>query len=182
MMNDTDIKQIITDDEPLLLDTASQVQATYDYYSVSSGDIDERWKMFVQKHQISKSHFIYRKYWIAACLLGIFGIVLASILPVLKHATAIENQPKQEQIRATKSKSTVETADSFIFDNTSLQVILNEIADYYGAKVQFIHPEKKIIRLYFQCDKCLSLKEVTDLLNHFNDVQVTLSNNVLLVE
>ena len=68
------------------------------------------------------------------------------------------------------------------FDNVSLETMLGEMAQYYGVKVVFLNKEAKQLRFYYEWNSENSLQSVVDVLNHSQQMSLSLDNDQLVVE
>lgn len=69
-----------------------------------------------------------------------------------------------------------------IFREESLTQMLDTIAAYYHTQVQFLRPDTGKLRLYFKWNKNMELPEVVETLNNFEQITITLHDNILTVE
>ena len=69
-----------------------------------------------------------------------------------------------------------------IFDNVSLEKMLDEMAQYYGVKVVFLNQEAKYLRFYYELNSANSLQDVVDELNYSQQMNLSLNNDLLVVE
>lgn len=73
-------------------------------------------------------------------------------------------------------------AETVVFDEATLETILAEIASYYGCKVVFNNEKSKSLRLYFRWDKASALEDVTERLNNFQHIRITVDNRTIKVD
>ena len=75
-----------------------------------------------------------------------------------------------------------DSADRYVmYDNVSLDRILDEMGSFYHVKVEFIDPATRDIRLFFRWDRQQKVDEVLGMLNHFQQIQIRREKDKLLV-
>lgn len=87
-----------------------------------------------------------------------------------------------EQDTATIEPATAGKYEPVLFENTSLEEILNTMKGRYEVEVIFKSPEAKSLRLYFNWNPELPVTEIVELLNNFQQFSIRLSDNTLIVE
>lgn len=171
-------------------------------------DVNAEWERFAIEHSIPQRRNWKR---IAASTIGIIfisGLAFAAtvqlgILPFFNSKEEVEIHPKTPHITATNSikkaqaeRKTVSDSlnrvllhktDSIppqpiVFEDTSLKTIVDAIAAYYHVDVKVLNPVSTHIRLYFKWDRQCSLQQNIELLNAFDRVKVSYSDNTLTIE
>ena len=98
-----------------------------------------------------------------------------------KPETIVEkSQPATSN--ATEEEPKVIAPEIKIFDNEPLETILSDIAAYYDCKVIFNKDSAKTLRLYFRWDNALTLSEVVESLNNFEQISLTVEDNTIKVD
>ena len=165
---------------------------TDDAYTKSHDvDVDKALQEFETKHS---HHFSLSK--IAAILIGILlvsGITYAAI--VFNRNSSDKQSVRKAQMgrvitdKATKSIDT-ETTDidttttqkEQLFDNVELQTILDDISTYYKLKVIYHSDKSRHLRLHFYWDKTKDAETIVESLNHFENVNMTLTDSKIDVK
>lgn len=171
-------------------------------------DVNAEWEHFAIEHSIPQRRNWKR---IAASTIGIIfisGLAFAAtvqlgILPFFGSKKEVERHPKTPHITATDSikKAQAErkaVSDSLnrvllhktdsippqpiVFEDTSLKTIVDAMAAYYHVDVKVLNPVSTHIRLYFKWDRQCSLQQNIELLNAFDRVKVSYSDNTLTIE
>ena len=171
-------------------------------------DVNTEWERFAIEHSIPQRRNWKR---IAASTIGIIfisGLALAAtvqlgILPFFNSKEEVEIHPKTPHITATDSikKAQAErqvVSDSLnrvllhktdsippqpiVFEDTSLKTIVDAMAAYYHVDVKVLNPVSTHIRLYFKWDRQCSLQQNIELLNAFDRVKISYSDNTLTIE
>ena len=171
-------------------------------------DVNAEWERFAIEHSIPQKRNWKR---IAASTIGIIfisGLAFAAtvqlgILPFFGSKEEVETHPKTPHITATNSikKAQAErkaVSDSLnrvllhktdsippqpiVFEDTSLKTIVDTMAAYYHVDVKVLNPVSTHIRLYFKWDRQCSLQQNIELLNAFDRVKVSYSDNTLTIE
>ena len=171
-------------------------------------DVNAEWEHFAIEHSIPQRRNWKR---IAASTIGIIfisGLAFAAtvqlgILPFFGSKKEVERHPKTPHITATNSikKAQAErkaVSDSLnrvllhktdsippqpiVFEDTSLKTIVDAMAAYYHVDVKVLNPVSTYIRLYFKWDRQCNLQQNIELLNAFDRVKVSYSDNTLTIE
>ena len=171
-------------------------------------DVNAEWEHFAIEHSIPQRRNWKR---IAASTIGIIfisGLAFAAtvqlgILPFFGSKKEVERHPKTPHITATNSikKAQAErkaVSDSLnrvllhktdsippqpiVFEDTSLKTIVDAMAAYHHVDVKVLNPVSTHIRLYFKWDRQCSLQQNIELLNAFNRVKISYSDNTLTIE
>jgi hypothetical protein len=145
-------------------------------------------------HDFRKAHhdrFSWHK--IAAIFIGILllsGIAYAAIiLQTRSRESATKSKVVTEKVdiskvaqsRDTLKKDTVAMKGKS-FDDVELCTILNDISAYYGLKVEYGSEKSKHLRLHFNWDMTQDADKVVESLNHFENVNIILSERKINVE
>lgn len=185
--------------ERLLNDTESQelMKATAqlkramnnDEFTMSEEDVENDWYDFASAHFAEQKT---ERSWlkIAATIIGVLfmtGVVFAAI-HVIRNNTSIQKTEQKELpvVQQTVSTDTVNTttiveSEPVIFDNISLDIITKEIAAYYKTEMDLQNEQAKQLRFYFVWKQDDSLQEVVEKLNMFEQVDITIENDKLIV-
>lgn len=157
-------------------------------------DVEAAWQSF------SKAHPSRRSAWrkaAAAVVGGVFlsGIALAAAfrLGFLHPATTPPTSPSTpihtpatgtDTLRRDTPATPKDSLDltPVTFDNAQLDTILTQMGRHYHVKVVFNDARSRHLRLYFRWDKRLNLQQQVDLLNAFDHLHLTFSDNILTVE
>ena len=171
-------------------------------------DVNVEWERFAIEHSIPQRRNWKR---IAASTIGVIfisGLAFAAtvqlgILPFFGSKEEVETHPKTPHITATNSikKAQAErkaVSDSLnrvllhktdsippqpiVFEDTSLKTIVDAMAAYYHVDVKVLNPVSTHIRLYFKWDRQCNLQQNIELLNAFDRVKVSYSDNTLTIE
>lgn len=68
------------------------------------------------------------------------------------------------------------------FKDESFESLINVICEYYGANSTFVNPSVKDLHLYYKWDQSLPLIEVVEELNNFEQINISLNDNMLTIE
>lgn len=158
----------------------------------SQPDIEEEWTRW-QQHNARSSHS--RKWpMMAASFVGLLivsGIAFAAIhltrradapAPAARQAeptvTLRPDTTMKDSIPTTGKKPAVHKT----FENSTLERIIGEVAEYYGVKPVFHHERAQELRLYYEWDSRKGLQSVVRDLNQFENITVTLEDGRLIVD
>ena len=151
-------------------------------------DVDAAWKRFEQTHYQRR----HSNVWMRAAagfigLLFVSGISFAAISAVKHHneRKQTEQQTTQETVITTNAatiESEVSEEQPVVFTNTKLEQILSEVAAYYGVTVEYKSADVRDLRFYYEWNRKAGIESVTDDLNRFAKVNITLNNKKITVE
>ena len=167
----------------------------------SSPNIDEEWEKFSQEHQLQEeaTHPITSWRKLAASIAGfvlISGIAFAAIHTYIKRSqepTQVTADTHPEVIKSDSAKQ-VAAKDSLTlpkpekpaihktFENVAFEKMLSEIASYYDLQVKFENNEDKTLRLYYEWNSHSSIENIVKELNQFENVNIELQQNELIVK
>ena len=198
--SDEEIREILQDEEcRKLYQTMVEVDSALENPSPII-NIDEEWEKFSQEHQLQEvSHPITSWRKLAA---SIAGFVLISCIAFAAIHTYIKRSQEPTQITADihpeviKSDSAKQVAakDSLThpkpekpvihktFENVAFEQMISEIASYYDLQVKFENNEDKTLRLYYEWNSHSSIENIVKELNQFENVNIELQQNELIVK
>lgn len=208
--SDEEIHEILQDEEcRKLYQTMVEVDSALENPSPII-NVDEEWEKFSQKHQLQEeatqnaaqeaaSHPITSWRKLAASIAGfvlISGIAFAAIHTYIKRSqepTQVTADTHPEVINSDSAKQ-VAAKDSLThpkpekpaihktFENVAFEQMISEIASYYDLQVKFENNEDKTLRLYYEWDSHLSIENIVKELNQFENVNIELQQNELIVK
>ena len=202
--SDEEIREILQDEEcQKLYQTMVEVDSALENPSPII-NIDEEWEKFSQKHQLQEeaTHPItsitsWRK--LAASIAGfvlISGIAFAAIHTYIKRSQEPIQITADTHPEVIKSDSAKEEAakDSLThpkpekpaihktFENVAFEQMISEIASYYDLQVKFENNEDRTLRLYYEWNSHSSIENTVKELNQFENVNIELQQNELIVK
>lgn len=192
------LKDILSDPETreiynLICKTDSAMQAC------RVADVDAEWKRFSEKHSPQpRKRFFSLAGNRAASILAVAGISLAAVaagiavaVTAVRHDAALSDDGVYETAHAVSVSTaavraeadTIKTAPaSMLFEDDSLETIMQRIADIYGVEVKFKSRETASLRLYYRLDLSLPLGEIVSQLNTFEQINISQNGNILIIE
>lgn len=208
--SDEEIREILQDEEcRKLYQTMVEVDSALESPSPII-NVDEEWEKFSQEHQLQEeatqnaaqeaaSHPITSWRKLAASIAGfvlISGIAFAAIHTYIKRSqepTQITADTHPEVIKSDSAKQ-VAAKDSLthpkpekpaihkIFENVAFEQMISEIASYYDLQVKFENNEDKTLRLYYEWNSHSSIENIVKELNQFENVNIELQQNELIIK
>lgn len=208
--SDEEIREILQDEEcRKLYQTMVEVDSALESPSPII-NVDEEWEKFCQEHQLQEeatqnaaqeaaSHPITSWRKLAASIAGfvlISGIAFAAIHTYIKRSqepTQVTADTHPEVIKSDSAKQ-VAAKDSLAhpkpekpaihktFENVAFEQMISEIASYYDLQVKFENNEDQTLRLYYEWDSHLSIENIVKELNQFENVNIELQQNELIVK
>ena len=136
---------------------------------------------------------------LAASIAGfvlISGIAFAAIHTYIKRSqetTQVTADTHPEVIKSDSAKQ-VAAKDSLAhpkpekpvihktFENVAFEKMISEIASYYDLQVKFENSEDKTLRLYYEWNSHSSIENIVKELNQFENVNIELQQNELIVK
>ena len=167
------------------------IKADDTYTKSHDVDVDKALQEFETKHL---QHFSWSK--IAAVFIGILLVSGVTYAAIVLNRNPSEKQVSQKaQIgrvitdKAAKNIDT-ETTDTDTtttqkgqsFDNVELQTILDDISSYYKLNVVYNSDKSRHLRLHFYWDKSKDAETIVESLNHFENVNITLTDSKIDVK
>lgn len=199
--SDEEIREILQDEEcRKLYQTMVEVDSALENPSPII-NVDEEWEKFSQEHQLQEeaTHPItsWRKQ--AASIVGfvlISGIAFAAIHTYIKRSQEPTQVTADTHPEAIKSDSVKQVAgkDSLThpkpekpaihktFENVAFEQMISEIASYYDLQVKFENNEDKTLRLYYEWNSHSNIENIVKELNQFENVNIELQQNELIVK
>lgn len=199
--SDEEIREILQDEEcRKLYQTMVEVDSALESPSPII-NVDEEWEKFSQEHQLQEkaTHPITSWRKLAASIAGfvlIAGIAFAAIHTYIKRSqepTQVTADTHPEVIKSDSAKQ-VAAKDSLThpkpekpaihktFENVAFEQMLSEIASYYDLQVKFENNEDKTLRLYYEWNSHSSIENIVKELNQFENVNIELQQNELIVK
>lgn len=198
--SDEEIREILQDEEcRKLYQTMVEVDSALESSSPII-NVDEEWEKFSQKHQLQEvSHPITSWHKLAASIAGfvlISGIAFAAIHTYIKRSqepTQVTADTHPETMKSDSIKQVAEK-DSLTqpkpekpaihktFENVAFEKMISEIASYYDLQVKFENNEDKTLRLYYEWNSHSSIENIVKELNQFENVNIELQQNELIVK
>ena len=208
--SDEEIREILQDEEcRKLYQTMMEVDSALESPSPII-NVDEEWEKFSQEHQLREeatqntaqeaaSHPITSWRKLAASIAGfvlISGIAFAAIHTYIKRSqepTQVTADTHPEVINSDSAKQ-VAAKDSLThpkpekpaihktFENVAFEQMISEIASYYDLQVKFENNEDKTLRLYYEWNSHSSIENIVKELNQFENVNIELQQNELIVK
>lgn len=166
--------------------TDKEWQEIFEGETVSQEEIDQAWQRFEKEHSRRPNKSILN---IAASFIGILllsGIAVAAILHTTKPKAPVTETTKTE-VRADNETSpatiaSIQEQHTVIFENTELQQIVDSLAIYYKVKPYYRRESSRQLRLYYEWDQHNSIMEITNLLNNFEQVSISLRGDSIIIE
>jgi len=205
---DDEIREILRDEEcRKLYQTMQEVDSTLLKHQATEADVDVVWEKFSEEHHLEESaktipmqpasRFSCRK--IAASVAGfilVSGIAFAAIhtyirksrepMPIVENAEqgAMDDSVKNDtaQVATPSAVKAEKPAIHKTFENVAFGKMMAEIAAYYDLQVKFISDEAKSLRLYYEWDSHTKIEDVIKELNQFENVDIALQGNEIIVK
>ena len=193
--SDEEIRVLLQDEEcRKLYQTMQEVDSALVKQETPVIDIDKEWEKFENDHSGESSS--WRK--VAASVIGfvlVSGIAFAAIHtyikksqePMLTNESHMElvakDSVKQVAVKDSLTKAKAEkTAIHKTFENVAFDKMIAEIAAYYDMRVKFENVEAKSLRLYYEWDSRSSIENIVKELNQFENVNIEVVGQNIIVK
>ena len=175
--------------------TDEQMDQMLNEVEVSVPDANEVWQEWKDSADTTQSHssFLFHSPWrkIAAMFIGV--LILSGIAYAALHigsntdskpkVAVTQRKPNVKKVKKTHGFAMAPTKKApVIYNNVELQQIMQCIADGYGVKVVFKNETARTLRFYLQWDSDDTLQDIIDMINHFEKVHLTLSDETITIE
>lgn len=161
--SDEEIREILQDEEcRKLYQTMMEVDSALENPSPII-NVDEEWEKFSQEHQLQEE---------------------ATQVTADTHPEVI-NSDSAKQVAAKDSLTHPKPEKPAIhktFENVAFEQMISEIASYYDLQVKFENNEDKTLRLYYEWNSHSSIENIVKELNQFENVNIELQQNELIVK
>lgn len=194
MMSDPEMHELYE----VLIKTSGSLHASAT--SVDKNDVEGEWRKFCLSACRRDRQTIWRQYRAAA----IGAVIVTSILAVAMgigisvksgKIPAQKDIVAKEIVHETPVVQTVEDStevgilvESAVdetpveFENETLEVILDKIAERNGLEVKYISSDHKSVRLYFVWDTTLPVEETIARLDNFERFDVSMAGRTIIVK
>ncbi|MEE0906917.1 MAG: DUF4974 domain-containing protein [Muribaculaceae bacterium] len=199
----TEIEQMLAD--PEVRKAYDMLRKTADVSApVPEINLDEEWQRFEAKQREHKPFILRLLPFLASRNAAAVVLALAGTLAVVAATIGVthyigarqelaQTQQTEQQEQTVVANTDIAPTDTIpvekvplpqtiLFKGETLETILADIAKYYGVSVKFNQDASKSLQLYFEWNQALPLNEVVEQVNNFEQINITLTNNVLTVK
>lgn len=197
---DAELDQLLSDKE--VRETYEMMSKTSDaLIPVPNPDIDHEWNRFKAEHQEVASakrlyflpSFLGRK--VAAVIAGIVASLAVVAATVGITVTIMSDNRSAHDNTSTDAPAVISVNDvavtdsvklsepaTVVFKDESFETIISTICLYYSTTASFKSDKSKDLHLYFKWEQNQPLAQVVEQLNNFEQIDITLIDNVLTIE
>ena len=186
MLEDPDVRELIEA-------TAELKQAMAWEKSTAKPDVSAEWEHFAALHFTTESS---SRSWlkVAASIIGILmvsGIAFAAIHVMRqsvnpKETTSVESpqlSANQQPIAVADTIASDTTNTAYVrYEETTLEQILTDMADYYGLTLHWKNEEAKALRLFYIWNKQQPAAKTIESMNMFERIRLELSDSILTAD
>lgn len=162
-------------------------------------DTEAEWNIFTNCHNKNRRRFL----WIGNRAASIAILTLTSIAALAigaavsvrvinrqhtevaetTHTPSTAVKTKIENNAADKATDTIQyTAAPILFEQESLETILSTIAYNYNLEVTYLTPSAKGLRLYYKFNPTMSINDIVEQLNTFEQINIHIDHQSLIVD
>lgn len=142
-------------------------------------DIDAAWRKFDALHHVTPRPSLWRRWGVAASVALVCFVAVALSVPALRQLWSSVEFPEESEaptIVITEEEEAIEeTSEAITYRNVPLSQIVAQLATRYNVPVGNFAAED--IRLYVIMERAWSLEECITFLNHFEQVNITLTHD-----
>ena len=165
------------------------------YCANNEPNIKAEWERFSHNHNIRDPK---RLVWFGSHAASIIALIGASIVAVAAGigVTVAVLEHKAETVTKHDTVATIELTETYIsdstrndssrivlkpiiFENQSLEAIMNIISEKYDVKVNFNNSTAASLHLYYKLDPSMPLNKVIEQLNTFEQINIKQNGNIL---
>ncbi len=200
--SDEDIYELLKDpDVRDFYDNMSKTSSLLSDSSVRDIDIEEQWSKFISAHQDLKCRrrfsFFSRKIAVASVVLIITTIAIVAGTIAMKYSNVFSGSPRDYKsdskevigsrnetsvIKDSLSEVYMQIPEIKVFKDESFKQIISDVCAYYDASAEYKSQTTQDLRLYFNWDSSQSLDDVVDQLNSFDMIEISVSENHLIIK
>lgn len=131
---------------------------------------------------------LFASFTMAATIIFVSDSAKKEIDSYEKSVTVDSEQAIDNEKASTASKKeasghgTTEKNNVEVFKNVNLEEIMESLSNHYKARLVIKDARIGDVKLYFQWDKTLPLSEVIEQLNNFEQINIYLTDNYIVVE
>ena len=156
-------------------------------------NVVEEWNRF-RRERIFQGYRVWRvAVAVGITLLVVSGVAFAVFHPQLfrgsldgtseqQAVASVSHQTMSFNTMVPEERDSVLASRPYIYDDVPLQKILDDVAEVYHISVKYARPAVRNIRLYMQWNSGQELEEVIALMNHFENVQLLLNEDTIIVK
>lgn len=175
------------------------------YSALSSTDavanVDAEWQSFSQSHRKPRFSFLWRRNRAASIAVIAFTSLAAAAIGITVAIKTFDHKPQPLEVvvepsveshiasSETIGKDSTITAEEvavsntpIVFEDTSLEEILIQVAEVHGATVEYKTPETAQLHLYYRFDPTIPLKETVEQLNTFEQISIGINGKQIIVD
>lgn len=161
-------------------------------------DVSTEWEKFSNSKSVHHRRVFLRFGSRAASIAAIVGTSIAAVAagiavtvsvighkpePIAEEVVLIPSVGSDTTHTLTTRNDTVSVRlTSVMFENESLEKIMKEVAKTYGIEVKFKDVNVASLHLYYKFDLSLTLNEVIEQLNTFEQINITRNGNTLTID
>ncbi|MBQ8990147.1 MAG: DUF4974 domain-containing protein [Prevotella sp.] len=183
---DEQLRQLLSDEEcadyyRMMCDAAS---AYADTQEVSEAETEAAWQQ-IRERRPARILTLRRIAAVLVVILLLSGFSFAAIQWMQDHTETPDDKSAQAPIEntvAADGSQTVATDSVWTFQNAELQEILTEVAAYYQLRTEYRHEETRHVRFYIKWNKAEPVQPIVERLNLSEKVNITLADDLLIVE
>lgn len=141
-------------------------------------DVEAAWCKFDARHHVTSRPSLWHRWGVAASIALVCFVAVALSVPALQQfwvSATPDNEPAEPAIMTAEEACVEETAQAFSYRNVPLSEIVTQLATRFDAVVD--NQAAEDIRLYVVLERQWSLEECIAFLNHFEQVNITLTND-----
>lgn len=161
-------------------------------------DVNAEWARFSDRHAMGHRHPFLWPGSRAASIAAIVGTSIVAVaagiaitVGVTRHSQGAiaDDTASAPSVASVATDSICARGDTtkvalapIMFENEALETIMKEVAATYRVEVKFNNKSAASLHLYYKLDPSLSLNDVVEQLNTFEQINITQQGNVLYID
>lgn len=161
-------------------------------------DVNTEWGKFLNAHSVRRRRVFSWLGGRAASIAAIVGSSIAAVAAGIAVTVSVidhKSEPIAENTAVAPSAAVVSTdtiatkcdtvnvcLTPVTFENEPLEIIMKEVAKAYGIEVKFNDMNVASLHLYYKFDPSLTLNEVIEQLNTFEQINIKRNGNTLTID
>ena len=190
LLRDPEVKEVFD----VLDKTRSSLRA------IPAPDVAKEWETFADAHNSSRHTPIatvirlFTRNVAASVAIGVVSLTaVAAVVSVSVSNDRNVGAPAEAEVEVAADHSVAhpdtvaeialsQNPEIIIFDNIPLERVISRVAEHYGCEVIFRTESAKSLRLYFRWNQELSLEDVAESLNNFDQICLTVNGKTITIE
>jgi len=192
------IQEMLSDKETReIYDTIVALRQTTDSNADTETDVEEEWRKITEETDKPQEEYkevsmprMWRKIAAAIIVLAALAGISYAMISNRQSKTEVQEQQEQQSVTEQQQIAEVPTSDTIqsamakteVFENVSLEKILDAIAAHNNLKVVFYNEKARSLRLFYEWTNTDDINKIIGTLNGFDTFDLSLAGDSIIVE